>query len=237
MGNQLINHLKLHKKDLLPFLCGLIGFYLFGVLLLCFILWAAADTVSWFRVGSFMALLVLVGFAILSFLSYHQEFMLALSMGQTRKEFLVIFALRQLIWLLIAYGALFLLYLLEPLIYQAAFPGKLEEVAFGFLTDWRFILAVIPSLVLLNMFLGALYSRYGKKFGIILYLLWLGACFLVPRLLNHFEEMAAPVQSGIGVLLSWLLAIPPMGWIAIGAAAALAMLFTVIRLGMKQTVR
>lgn len=235
---QLIENIKLHKQTPVVMLSCFLGFFLVGFAILCTIMKLDETAVSWGPLGTIFALLGLIVFAVISFLSYHQDFMLALSMGRTRREFMVTYALEQLIWTLLAYACLLCLALLERGLYTVMFPWAYEDFnIFPYLTDWRIVAASILALILIPMFLGALYSRFGKTFGIILYFVWIGACLLLPRMVNHFEELEIAKQPGVGAMIDWIGAIPFTGWCVLGLVAAAAMLITTVHLGMKQQVR
>lgn len=234
---QLINNMKLHKGTPVVMLLCLLGLFLIGFTIICAILKLDETAISWGPLGTLFAFLGLIIYAAISFLSYHQDFMLALSMGRTRREFMVIYAFEQLIWLLLTYVCLFCMALLERGLYLVMFPWAYEDFSiFPYLTDWRIVAASIFALILIPMFMGALYSRFGKTFGVILYFVWIGSCIMLPRLVNHFEELELSQKPMIGAIISWIGAIPFTGWLALGFAAAAAMIITIVHLGMKQRV-
>lgn len=229
MLKQLFANLRLHKKTPLTLLGWMLAFFLLGLLMVWFIVGVTGDETTWFPMGGLLAAVGIFIFAILCFLSYHQDFMLALSLGRTRKEFMLFFAIEQLIWVVAAYIGVILVTVLEEVMYSQLFPGMPGEISFvPILTDWRVFLPCIAALVILPMFLGALYSRFGKRFGIILYFIWLVLCLVLPRLVERLESHWN---------LNLLEKIPVLGWIVLGIGALAAMLITTVKLGMKQTVR
>lgn len=235
---QLINNMKLHKETPVVMLLCLFGFFLIGFAIICAILKLDETAVSWGPTGTLFALLGFMIYAAISFLSYHQDFMLALSMGRTRREFMVTYALEQLIWLLLTYVCLLCMALLERGLYSVMFPWAYEDFnIIPYLTDWRIVAASIFALILIPMFMGALYSRFGKTFGVILYFVWIGSCIMLPRLVTHFEELELSHLPMIGAIISWIGAISVTGWFVLGFVAAAAMLVTIVHLGMKQRVR
>lgn len=229
MGKLLFANLRLHKKTPLTLLSWMLAFFLLGLLMVWFMVGLTEDETTWFPMGGLLAAMGIVSFSILCFLSYHQDFMLALSFGRTRKEFMLLFALEQLIWIIAAYLGVILVAVLEEVLYSQLFPGMPGDISLiPFLTDWRVFLSCIAALVILPMFLGTLHSRFGKRFGIILYFIWLFLCLVLPRLVEHLESHWN---------LSFFKKMPVLGWIILGIGALAAMLITTVKLGMKQAVR
>ena len=234
MLSQLKKELPLHLKDIAVKLLIPPIVFLVGVVMVILIM-ATAPGDDWFCMGTLLALIFTVAVNIIIGFSYHSEFMLALSMGRTRKEFLLTYFFRQLLIQAVGYLMVLLLYRAESALYSVLYPDSQNEAAFTFLTAWWMILLAIPGAALLHMFLGAMYSQFGKKASAVFYVLWLGLCILGPRLIpseNHTDilsQMMAPVYRSI-------VSVPGSVWIAIFLCAAAAMAGSVIYLGRKQTV-
>ena len=235
---QLINTMKLHKQTPIYILLCMLGAFALGAAIVCAILTFDETAQSWFPLGTLLSLFSLAVFAVVTFLSYQQDFMLALSLGRTRREFMLHYAAEQLVWLLVAYFGLILEAAAESLLYPALFPQFSAEFSiFPMLTNWRIVVPVILTLVIVPMFLGALYGRFGKTFGIILYIVWIGSCLLPPRIINHLDELSPAQQAGVRAVTGWFTALPPAAWFAAGIAAIAAMVTATVHLGMKQSVR
>ena len=200
--------------------------YLAG-LILTLIICNTTDAETWFCMGTLIAMLLSVIFICLSGTGYHSEFMLALSMGRTRKEFMGSYALRQILSIGVCYLLIQVLYRVEMAVYPLLFPGLSNEVEFTFVTSWWLPL-FIPLLMMLSMFVGALYSRFGKKWMGVLWVIWMACCFGLPRLIPDDPE-TSPV-------FMFLMNIPGGIWLALGIAAFLGLLITVLHLGRKQYV-
>lgn len=237
MVKHLTDNIRMHIKNMLwPYIFLIVG-WIFGTMSMSIILWADETAVSWFYLGTICALIPMSGVLVLIFLKYHQEFMLALSMGQTRKEFMITYALRQILWTIAAYAIILLLYRLEGLYYQVMFLHKAQAFALDFLTDWRFVVPFVLGLALLPMFLGTMYGRFGNRFLVIVYFIWIGSCILIPRLINHGDEYTGPFQAEIGAAAAWIVGLPPLAWVVTGVALVAVMAVSTIRIGMKQMVR
>lgn len=229
MLKQLFANLKLHRKTPLALLCCSLASFLIGFLMVYAIVGIAGEETTWFPMGVLLAMVGVAIFVIMSFLSYHQDFNLALSFGCTRKNFMLLYAAEQTICVIAAYLSVIILAFGEEILYSQIFPGMPGEISLvPFLTDWRVFLPSITVLAILPMFLGALYSRFGKRFTVILYVIWLFLCFVAPQLTEQLEQISD---------YGWLEQIPGFGWILLGLAALAGMTSTIVRLGIKQMVR
>lgn len=212
--------------------------FLFGEILLFLIMFLEDDPGSWFCMGTVIALVMLLVTTVLFYgVGYTGAFSLALSMNCTRRRFLLDYSLKILAHLVLGYLLVLGLYLLELLIGHAAFPDYPLEQELGFLTDWRVVLAGIAGMLLSALFVGAMFGRFGRKAGLIVYLVWMFCCFVVPKIFTAepggegvFDQAALLTQSA-------LLRMPMAGWLTLGAIAAVSMLATVVVMARKQMVR
>ena len=212
--------------------------FLFGEILLFLIMFLEDDPGSWFCMGTVIALVMLLVTTVLFYgVGYTGAFSLALSMNCTRRRFLLDYSGKILAHLVLGYLLVLGLYLLELLIGHAAFPDYPLEAELSFLTDWRVVLAGIAGMLLSALFVGAMFGRFGRKAGLIVYLVWMFCCFVVPKIFTAepggegvFDQAALLTQSA-------LLRMPMAGWLTLGAIAAVSMLATVVVMARKQMVR
>ena len=212
--------------------------FLFGEILLFLIMFLEDDPGTWFCMGTVIALVMLLVTTVLFYgVGYTGAFSLALSMNCTRRRFLLDYSLKILAHLVLGYLLVLGFYRLELLVGNAAFPDYPLEAELGFLTDWRFVLAGIAGMLLSALFVGAMFGRFGRKAGLIVYLVWMFCCFVVPKIFTAepggegvFDQAALLTQSA-------LLRMPMAGWITLGAIAAVSMLATVVVMARKQMVR
>lgn len=235
MLRQLILDLKLHKgRYLIPVLvlplCFLFGF---GLL---YIIMHTTDADTWFCLGTSLTLITLIFCAVILGLYYRSEFMLALSMGRTRGAFMASYAIRTLLWVVSGVAVVIALYRVELTLGGKLFPAYPLEGDPAFLTDWGFVSVLTLCVMLLNMFIGALYSYFGKKALIPLYFIWIAGCIMGPRL-SHPEDNTDFLSQTALRLQSFVQTVPDAVWIALGVALLTAMMVTVISLGKKQMVR
>ena len=212
--------------------------FLFGEILLFLIMFLEDDPGSWFCMGTVIALVMLLVTTVLFYgVGYTGAFSLALSMNCTRRRFLLDYSLKILAHLVLGYLLVLGFYRLELLVGNAAFPDYPLEAELGFLTDWRVVLAGIAGMLLSALFVGAMFGRFGRKAGLIVYLVWMFCCFVVPKIFTAepggegvFDQAALLTQSA-------LLRMPMAGWLTLGAIAAVSMLATVVVMARKQMVR
>lgn len=212
--------------------------FLFGEIMLFLIMFLEDDPGTWFCMGTVIALVMLLVTTVLFYgVGYTGAFSLALSMNCTRRRFLLDYSLKILAHLVLGYLLVLGLYRLELLVGNAAFPDYPLEAELGFLTDWRVVLAGIAGMLLSALFVGAMFGRFGRKAGLIVYLVWMFCCFVVPKIFTAepggegvFDQAALLTQSA-------LLRMPMAGWLTLGAIAAVSMLATVVVMARKQMVR
>lgn len=226
MLEQLKKDLKLYKNDLWIALAFIPVFFLLGLGCVTVIMFTS-DMDTWVTLGTIGALFGMIMYFIICFMRYYQQFMLALSMGQTRMGFLFSYAVRSLLNMVLCYGLVLVLYRVELAVGAKLFAPWPLEVDPTFLMDWRLIAAVLVGTSILSMFIGALYSYFGKKAMAPLWFLWMAVCLGGPQL---DSGRLAPVAR-------ILEAVPGWGWVLLGLAVLAAMAGTVIGLGKKQMVK
>lgn len=212
--------------------------FLFGEIMLFLIMFLEDDPGTWFCMGTVIALVMLLVTTVLFYgVGYTGAFSLALSMNCTRRRFLLDYSGKILAHLVLGYLLVLGFYRLELLVGNAAFPDYPLEAELGFLTDWRVVLAGIAGMLLSALFVGAMFGRFGRKAGLIVYLVWMFCCFVVPKIFTAepggegvFDQAALLTQSA-------LLRMPMAGWLTLGAIAAVSMLATVVVMARKQMVR
>ena len=120
--------------------------------------------------------------------------------------------------------------------YPLFFPAAGNETPFQFLTDARILIPAGLGLLILAMFLGAVYGRYGKKGMWVFYVFWLFGCLVLPRLTQDEFGSSILDKAALGIRTLYL-AVAPGVWVVLGMLTAAAMTATIIALGKKQMVR
>lgn len=199
-------------------LCGLMGFGMAAL-----IYYTDGESAPLYM-GTLMTMLVPLMCAMIYMVSYGQQFTLAVSMSATRKAFLLDYALKTATAFLLCYVLTLLVWQAEQALYPILFPGFLQLLSFRFLLDLRIVLPVLLLCVVISLFTGSLYARFGKKFWVVIYIVFMACCIGLPRLFEHEK------------VLNFVTGIPAAAWYGLGAAAVAAMLTTTILLNRKQMV-
>ena len=238
MLQQFYKDLRLHKNGLLLISLGLVCAAAFGMVLVAIIMHTEDDPGTWFCMGTLIASLVLMMLSLFtSAWGYPQEFMLALSMGRTRKDFLFSYYLRMMVQLILGWAVILLLHQIELRACTVLYPQYENEIYFSFLTDWRVLVPVFLLLPILSMFLGALYSRHGKKGLFVFYLVWMFCCFILPRMFDQ-EEPSEGVLDQVAMGLLYTIQVVPVGvWLGFGVITVVFMAAATIKFGMEQMVK
>lgn len=228
---------RLHKADYVICLLVELGGFLLGGLLWYIIMRTDNEADSWFCLGTLMALVAAVILVLfVGGFGYSGEFQLAIAMGRTRGAFMGSYALRLLLQIGFAYLLALALYRVELAVYPLLFPAVVNKTPFLFLTNARILLPAGLGLLILAMFLGAVYGRWGRKGMWVFYVFWLFGCFVLPRL-NH-DEFGSGIldKAALGVRTLYQ-AVSPNVWVVLGILTAAAMTAATIVLGKKQMVR
>lgn len=229
---------KLHRKSFFGMQLALPGAFLLGFLMVLLIMFTDDDPGSWFCMGTLIACVALCFITLIAYaFSYHQEFQLALSMGRTRMAFLGAYTLRLILHFVLGYAIVLGLYHIELAVYPIVFPQYDNEIAFTFLTNWKVILPVLIGLVLLSLFIGSLYGRYGKKGMIVFYILWLFCCFILPRMVDADPNSTGALDVAALWTLNMIIAVPVTVWLILGLILAAVMTAVIIRFAQTQMVK
>lgn len=224
MLKQLKMDLKLYKNDIWGALVIITVAFLVGFSVVAAVMLLSADPESWITMGTFFALMGMMLYFIAYYMKYYQRFMLTLSMGGTRTSFLFSYAVRSLLNMALCYGMVLLLYRVELAVGTKLFAPWPLEIDPTFLLDWRIITGVLCGTVILSMFIGTLYSYFGKKVLVPLWFAWMAVCLGGPRLSHEGYEWI------------WKL-LPGAAWAGLGIGVVVAMIATILILGKKQMVK
>ena len=148
---------------------------------------------------------------------------MAVSMGQTRRDFLLIDPLLTVLTSLLGVGVAWCLTQAETWLYSLLYPGYENELDLTVIFQWKYI-PLILGVALLDLFLGAVHTRFGfKGFAV----LWFPLCFapaVIGQALRAAQSSSGSLLAGIGRGLLALAGLEMTAWLAIGAAVVLAML-------------
>lgn len=201
---------KTRKMEVLQFLVAAFGGYVFGIIVMMII---RANTVE----KECVTLGMLIGMIILVFMhffgitfSFVGEFNMALSMGATRKSFVGSYALFNMVELAGLELLLFVLGKIELALISVIYPQCEIILDVTQYFQWKYLLAVIVGMTVVELFLGAVILRFGMKAFWAVWAIWMFLT-LVPAKLSENEVMAAKMhqlgeQIGLENIVQYLFA-------------------------------
>ncbi len=201
---------KTRKMEVLQFLVAAFGGYVFGIIVMMII---RANTVE----KECVTLGMLIGMIILVFMhffgitfSFIGEFNMALSMGATRKSFVGSYALFNMVELAGLELLLFVLGKIELALISVIYPQCEIILDVTQYFQWKYLLAVIVGMTVVELFLGAVILRFGMKAFWVVWAIWMFLT-LVPVKLSENEVMAAKMhqlgeQIGLENIVQYLFA-------------------------------
>lgn len=201
---------KTRKMEVLQFLVAAFGGYVFGIIVMMII---RANTVE----KECVTLGMLIGMIILVFMhffgitfSFIGEFNMALSMGATRKSFVGSYALFNMVELAGLELLLFVLGKIELALISVIYPQCEIILDVTQYFQWKYLLAVIVGMTVVELFLGAVILRFGMKAFWVVWAIWMFLT-LVPVKLSENKVMAAKMhqlgeQIGLENIVQYLFA-------------------------------
>lgn len=201
---------KTRKMEVLQFLVAAFGGYVFGIIVMMII---RANTVE----KECVTLGMLIGMIILVFMhffgitfSFVGEFNMALSMGATRKSFVGSYALFNMVELAGLELLLFVLGKIELALISVIYPQCEIILDVTQYFQWKYLLAVIVGMTVVELFLGAVILRFGMKAFWVVWAIWMFLT-LVPVKLSENKVMAAKMhqlgeQIGLENIVQYLFA-------------------------------
>lgn len=196
--------------EVLQFLVAAFGGYVFGIIVMMII---RANIVE----KECVTLGMLIGMIILVFMhffgitfSFVGEFNMALSMGATRKSFVGSYALFNMVELAGLELLLFVLGKIELALISVIYPQCEIILDVTQYFQWKYLLAVIVGMTVVELFLGAVILRFGMKAFWVVWAIWMFLT-LVPVKLSENEMMAAKMhqlgeQIGLENIVQYLFA-------------------------------
>lgn len=231
MFHALKTDLRLYGKDNWIFAVFLSGGFLFGQILLFIVLRVAGEE-GWFPMSTLMAAVCgIIATIISDGFGFRNRYMVALSMGQRRKPLLAVQFIestaRSIIILLLVALLARLDVLLCRLLYAASDADEeLAAFVFTYVTSKHLLFGALP-VAIFSFSIAAIYGKFGKKGGTVLYFAFICLCIGLPRV---FDLMERYPKSTAGKILAALGNLPPLVWIAFAAALLIIMLAVSVRI-------
>ena len=202
---------KTRKMEVLQFLAVAFGSYVFGIIVMMIIRANTMEENECVTLGMLIAMIVLVFIHFFGIIfSFVGEFNMALSMGATRKSFVGSYALFNMVELAGLELLLFVLGKIELALISVIYPQCEIILDVTQYFQWKYLLAVIVGMTVVELFLGAVILRFGMKAFWVVWAIWMFLT-LVPAKLSENEVMAAKMhqlgeQIGLENIVQYLFA-------------------------------
>ena len=219
-------YLRAARRDPLWMLGWVMGFWLFGVMLVLIINATVNDEQDYACMGTLFSLAgVLPGVLLRGNTNGFVRFRLAVTMGQTRKSFLL---WDTVITLLVAgMGILvsWVLWYAETGLYSLLYPGYTNDIPLELVFRWQILVALLVALPVVTIFFTGITQHFGMKgFGVLWILLW-GGCMLIPAAVSGASEGGTSLLARLGNGVLWLAgALSPAAWAGVGVVLLMALM-------------
>ena len=197
--------------EVLQFLAVAFGSYVFGIIVMMIIRANTMEENECVTLGMLiaMAALVFIHFFGIIF-SFVGEFNMAISMGATRRAYVGSYALFNMAELAGLELLLFVLGKIEAALMRVIYPQCEIILDVTQYFQWKYLLAVIVGMTVVELFLGAAILRFGMKAFWVVWAIWMFLT-LVPVKLSENEVMAAKMhqlgeQIGLENIVQYLFA-------------------------------
>ena len=223
--NFFLRHLRANRSGTLIMLALQCGLCLMGIVMVLIINATLNEDNDYAAIGSTMALMGTIFGGLLRGAGAPVRYRMAVSMGHTRRGYMLADPLITAMNCLIGVAAAWGLSKLELLLYGALYPGWSCEFDLMGVFRWQWVLLLVVLVVVADYCLGALQLRFGTK-GFLA--IWCPLCF-APMLITSSANAAGEegnaslfAQIGRGIVFVIRLLTPAM-WAAVGAAVVLAL--------------
>lgn len=220
--NFFLKHLRANRGGTLVMLAMQGGLFLLGITLVLIVNRFFNDEQDYAAVGSMMALFGTVFGGLLRGQGAPARYRMALSMGHTRRAYILADPAITALNALVGVGASWLLNKLELGIYGLLYPGWECGFDIFIVFQWWSILLLVAAVCVVDFCLGALQLRFGAKgFAFV----WFPLCFgpmVVSNSLNAAKDGGASLLAQIGRGIFFLAGLlSPALWAAVGVAVLL----------------
>lgn len=219
-----VRHLRATRDGMLVMLVMQGGLFLLGFLMVLGINAFLNEDQDYAAIGSMMALMGTVFGGLIRGYGAPYRYRLAVSMGHTRRDYMLSDPVITALNCLVGIGAAWLLNRLEVGLYGLLYPGWTLDFDVFSVFKWQYIPVFVAVVCVADFCLGALQLRFGPKgFAAV----WFPLCFGPMVLVNAAKAVkegsgSLLAQIGRGVLfMAGLLS--PAGWCAVGGAVLLAL--------------
>lgn len=219
---------KLNKKDLLIILGPMAGAWLFGVIIVAVIMNVPAlEAEDYALMGGFMMLIVWVAVNLfVGAFTLEKQFGMAVSMGRSRKEFILTYWIIYTLNVLLEFFSIILLDKVERVLASWLYRGMpCDFDPMPYLLDWRLILGILIVVPAVNLFLGMLIMKFQRKAFWGIWVVWMLGSIGLPRLVHFVDENAHhPVAQALNSMIEAVVSLGATGGFLLAAAVGVVLM-------------
>lgn len=234
-----LKYARISKHAPLYMLCWQLGFFVLGVIMVLGINALFNDEMTYACIGAMMAAIAtIVGVLARGNSTVNSRFSIAVSMGQTRRSFLLWDTVLTVLNIGLGLLASWCLYQLENILYRALYPGFENDMPLDGLFRWQVLLPIAVGLCVFSLVMGAVQQRFGVKGFGVLWIIFCLSFMLLPQAIARAADGGTSLFARIGAGLLWLIRLlSPAMWACVGAAVLLALLIASVLCFAKAEVR
>lgn len=235
----LVKYIKANRSAPLFTLAWQGGFFLVGLAMVLVINCFINDEPDYACMGTlFVLLATAVGVFARGNMGGNARFSLAVSMGQTRRSYLLCDSLVTLFTGAFGVSVAWCVYQVESRLYAAIYPGFQNDMPLDGIFRLKYILPALAALVLLELIFSAVTIRFGTNAFRVIWLTCCFSCMLIPRMIEAHQAGSLSLFGRIGgVIMAAAMAVTVKMWIAIGVALLLIVLGFAVNIFRKAEVK
>jgi len=222
----LVKYFKANRSAPLFTLAWQGAFFLVGLAMVLIINTFINEDPNYACMGTLFVLMgTLVGTFARGNLGGNTRFSLAVSMGQTRRSYIIFDSLITLFTGTLGVAVAWCVYQLEDRLYAALYPGFVNDMPMDGFFRLKYILPILLVLVLLELIFTAVTLRFGPNTFRVIWLVFCFSFMIVPRMIDGYMEGSSSLFARVGGILVWIAKVLPVtAWIGVGCAVVLALL-------------
>lgn len=215
-----LKYCKVNRFALPYMLLWQLGFFLFGVAMVLIINGFINSDPDYGSMGGMFVLMAsLVGSLARGNTTLSTRFNLAVSMGMTRRSFLLWDTIITLLVCLLGMAAAWCFNRLELLLYGVLYPGFENGMPLDIVYRWQVLVPAAAALSVFSLVFGALQQRFGMKGFGIAWLIFCASFMVFPRAISSALDGGTSLLARLGGGVLWIAkAIPPAAWAGLGIA-------------------
>lgn len=223
--NFFIKHMRVNRDGVLIMMAFQTSLFLLGVVMVVCINVFFNEDRDYANIGGLMSMMATVFGGLVRGGGGLNRYRLAVSMGQTRRSYMIADPILTVMNSAVGYGFAWLLSRLELWFYSVIYPGWTLDIDFFTRFTPLWAVFMILAISLLDFYFGALMLRFGTKgFAAI----WFPLCFsplIIMNSVNAVKEGSASLLAQIGRGILFLIqALSPAVWAGVGAVLLLVLL-------------